>query len=151
MGSENFNNHMQRTRLIILVTLMAVLLFAGALYLLLAQKPIAQPTNKPGYRDISSEELNTMLANKDFLLINVHIPYAGEIKGTDLFIPYNKIPQSIDQLPADKDAKIVVYCRSGSMSAAASEELVKQGYTNIINLKEGMISWEQSGYSLVKP
>ncbi len=121
--------------------------------MLLAQQPTAQPPsqspNKTGYRDITSNELNSMLANKDFLLINVHTPYAGEIKGTDLFIPYNQIPQNIDKLPTDKNAKIVVYCRSGMMSTTASEELVNLGYTNILNLSGGMMGWEQSGYSLV--
>lgn len=149
---------MQRTRIAVFaVTIVA--LFAGVSYiLLLAQQPIAQPSQLPisqtpntqGYRDVSSQELNAMLAKKDFLLINVHIPYAGKIKGTDLFISYNKIQQSIDQLPTDKNAKIVVYCRSGMMSSAASEELVNLGYTNILNLKGGMAGWEQSGYSLVE-
>jgi len=34
------------------------------------------------------------------------------------------------------------------MSAMAAEELVSLGYTNIWNLKEGMVEWEQAGYSL---
>ena len=141
---------MQRRHLIIL-SVVVVALVTAVLYMLLAQPSIAQPPNKLRYRDISGEELNIMLANKDFLLINVHIPYAGEINGTDLFIPYNQISQSINQkIPADKGTKIVVYCRSGSMSAIASEELVKNGYTNIQNLKEGMIGWEQNGYLLIK-
>ncbi|HEY4700100.1 MAG TPA: rhodanese-like domain-containing protein [Nitrososphaerales archaeon] len=141
---------MKRTRLIIFSTV-TVALVIGVLYMFLTQQPIAQSPNKLEYRDISSKDLNAMLVNKDFLLINVHIPYIGEINGTDLFIPYDKISESIGkQIPADKNMKIVVYCRSGSMSGIASDELVKNGYTNILNLKEGMISWEQSGYILVK-
>jgi len=151
IGRGKFNDHMQRTNLIIL-SVAVVALVTGALFMLLTQQPLAQPPEKLGYQDISGEELNTMLANKNFLLVNVHIPYAGEINGTDLFIPYNNISQSIDQqIPADKNAKIVVYCRSGTMSAAASEELVKNGYTNILNLKDGMIGWEQSGYNIINP
>jgi len=38
---------------------------------------------------ITVEELNTMLQSRDFPLINVHIPYEGEIPGTDAHIPYN--------------------------------------------------------------
>ena len=141
---------MKRTRLIIFSTV-TVALVIGVLYMFQSQQPIAQSPNKLEYRDISSKDLNAMLVNKDFLLINVHIPYIGEINGTDLFIPYDKISESIGkQIPADKNMKIVVYCRSGSMSGIASDELVKNGYTNILNLKEGMISWEQSGYILVK-
>ena len=100
------------------------------------------------YINISADELNTMLKNKDFVFINVHIPYAGNITGTDLSIPYDQIRQNLSQLPADKNAKIVLYCRSGRMSAIAAESLVKLGYMHIWNLKGGMDGWEQAGYPL---
>jgi hypothetical protein len=51
------------------------------------------------YTTMSIKELHDALNNKDFLLVNVHISYAGEIPGTDLFIPYNKIEQNLDKLP----------------------------------------------------
>lgn len=102
------------------------------------------------YKNVSASELNSMFKNKDFLLVNVHIPFAGDIPNTDLSIPYDQITESsyLSQLPEDKDAKIVLYCRSGRMSQIASEELVALGYTNIWNFKNGMVEWEQAGYSL---
>jgi len=102
------------------------------------------------YININAEGLSTMLKNKDFVLVNVHIPFAGDIPNTDLSIPYNEITEAsyLSQLPADKDAKIVLYCRSGRMSQIASEELVGLGYTTIWNLKEGMVQWEQAGFEL---
>jgi rhodanese-related sulfurtransferase len=90
---------------------------------------------------ITVEELSAMLKKKDFVLINVHIPYQGEIPGTDVHIPYNEIEEYADQLPQDKDAKIVLYCRSGSMSAAASKTLVEMGYTNVTDVQGGMKAW----------
>lgn len=104
------------------------------------------------YTRISPDELNIMLKDKGFVFINVHIPFAGNIADTDLSIPYDQITEAsyLAQLPADKTAKIVLYCRSGRMSAIAAEALVEQGYTNIWDLAGGMVAWEQAGYKTEK-
>ncbi len=102
------------------------------------------------YYDISPSELATMLENKDFVLINTHVPYEGEIEQTDLFLPYDQAAELMDQLPTDKDAKIVVYCRSDRMSRIAADVWAEAGYTNIYNLDGGFAAWEQAGYRLVQ-
>jgi phage shock protein E len=104
------------------------------------------------YQNITSAELNTMLKNKDFVFVNVHIPFAGNIANTDISIPYDQIgiPENLSQLPDDKNEKIVLYCRSGRMSEIAADELVSLGYTNIWNLTGGMVEWEQAGYEIEK-
>ena len=101
------------------------------------------------YRNILPEQLWLMLKEKDFLFINVHTPYEGEIEKTDLFIPYDQIEQHVDRLPSDKEAKIVLYCRTDRMSNTAARTLVKLGFKNVWNLKGGMIGWRQAGYALV--
>lgn len=104
------------------------------------------------YQNITPAELNTILKNKDFTFVNVHIPFEGNINNTDLSIPYDQISASenLSKLPVDKSAKIVLYCRSGRMSEIAAEKLVLLGYTNIWNLSGGMVEWEQAGYEIEK-
>jgi rhodanese-related sulfurtransferase len=102
------------------------------------------------YQNITPAGLQTMLKERDFVLINVHIPFAGNIPGTDLSIPYDEIGRNLSELPADKSAQIVLYCRSGRMSEIAAQELVSLGYTNVWNLRGGMLDWEKAGFAVEK-
>lgn len=103
------------------------------------------------YTNVTSAQLSAMLKQKDFLFVNTHIPYEGEIAATDTFIPFEENgPQRVSEYPADKAAKIVLYCRSGRMSTIVAEALAKVGYTNVWNLAGGMRAWEAAGYEVIK-
>jgi rhodanese-related sulfurtransferase len=102
------------------------------------------------YTNVAPKELEQMLAAKDFAFINVHVPYAGEIANTDAFIPYDKIAENLAKFPSDKSAKIVLYCRSGNMSAIAAQEMIERGYSNVWNLKGGMVAWEGAGLRIIQ-
>jgi rhodanese-related sulfurtransferase len=109
--------------------------------------PAARIVPVPGgaYTDVDAAGLATLLATKSFALINVHIPYEGALDGTDLFIPFDQIEANLGRLPADKRARIVLYCRSGSMSATAARALVRRGYVDVWNLDGGMLAWARTG------
>ena len=102
------------------------------------------------YRVVSVEELQTILEDKEFTMINVHIPWQGNIPQTDLRLAYDQISQSQDQLPAAKDAKILVYCRTSGMAKKAVQSLVDLGYTNVWMLDGGTTAWEEAGLVLEK-
>jgi rhodanese-related sulfurtransferase len=98
-----------------------------------------------GYEMINVDELQEMMEEEDFTFVNVHIPVEGNIPDTDVEIPFDDMESYLDQLPMEKDAKIVLYCRSGSMSRIASETLVDLGYTNVFDLDGGYNAWVADG------
>lgn len=106
------------------------------------------PVEGGSYYNMSPSDLQMNLRSKDFLLVNVHVPFAGNIAGTDLAVPYDQIGAEAVGLPSDTNAKIVLYCKSGRMSAIAAESLVKMGYSNVWNLNGGMVDWERAGFGI---
>ncbi|OGM18924.1 hypothetical protein A2686_03965 [Candidatus Woesebacteria bacterium RIFCSPHIGHO2_01_FULL_38_10] len=98
---------------------------------------------------ISPRDLKKALSQKDFIFINVHTPYEGEVEKTDLFIDYDLLVANKDKLPQDKNSKIVLYCKTDRMSADALATLKSLGYTNIKHLKGGMDAWRKQGFDLL--
>ncbi len=129
---------------------------AGALIALMAWagpgvvvSAISSEQSVAAFQTIATEQLAQMLEHKDFLFVNVHIPYEGEIARTDAFIAFDQVGENLDLLPADKSAPIVLYCRSGRMSEIAAGELAALGYNNVSHLAGGMVEWAKGGRELL--
>lgn len=56
-----------------------------------------------------------------------------------LNIPLSELKQRIGELPKDKD--LLIYCRSGRRSEAASKYLMDQGYTRVYNVIGGFLAY----------
>lgn len=95
---------------------------------------------------VSPSVLQAEMATKDFLLINVHVPYAGQIPGTDTHLTYANVDAIAAYIGADVDRRTVVYCLTNSMSTSAGNQLVARGYRAIRYLDGGMIAWKNAGY-----
>jgi rhodanese-related sulfurtransferase len=102
------------------------------------------------YVDIEPPALAQMLARKDFMLVNVHVPYEGDIAGTDVSVPFDRVAHHLDRLPRDRSAKLVLYCKTGRMSTIAARELVARGYINVWHLAGGMVAWTRAGYPIIR-
>jgi len=90
------------------------------------------------------KELQEMIQkNEDFQLIDVREEFEFEkanLKGE--LIPLGSILLESDKIAMDKP--VVIHCRSGKRSAAAIMQLENHHpYTNLYNLKGGIIAWAQ--------
>ena len=97
-----------------------------------------------GYRQITMDEAVKMMRDeKNYIILDVRRPdefAAGHIPGA-INVPNESIgTDAIPELP-DKSQLILVYCRSGRRSKEASEKLVAQGYTNIVEFG-GILDWK---------
>ena len=109
----------------------------------------ADTADKLTYEQISAKEAKEIMdAEKDYILIDARTEAEfaeGHIEGAILIPEYEIADRAEKELP-DKDALILVYCRSGRRSKIASDELVKLGYTNVKEFG-GIIDWP---YEIVK-
>lgn len=99
--------------------------------------------NVPAYEQITAKEAKTIMnTEKDYVIIDARTKEEfaeGHIENAILIPEYEITERAEKELP-DKDALILVYCRSGRRSKIASEELVKLGYTNVKEFG-GIINW----------
>ena len=95
------------------------------------------------YRQINMEEAAEMMEKESgYIILDVRTPeeFAEKHIPGALNIPNEAIgTDEIPELP-DKQQLILVYCRSGNRSKQASEKLVAQGYTNIVEFG-GINDW----------
>lgn len=95
-----------------------------------------------GYTAISAEEAKRIMDGEDaFILLDVRTAeeYAeGHIPGAVL-LPDCESEDAAELLP-DKNALILVYCRSGRRSKIAAEALAAKGYTQVKDFG-GIINW----------
>jgi rhodanese-related sulfurtransferase len=102
--------------------------------------------------EVSAEALKI---DGNMVLIDVREPEefaSGYIDAPNMLtIPRGKLEfMAIDKIAKvyGDDVKIVTYCLKGSRGILAGLQLKKMGFTNVVNLKGGIIGWLQSGKSI---
>lgn len=105
-------------------------------------------TQEATYKKISAEDAKKIIDSEDVIVLDVRTPEEyneGHIENAVL-LPVNEIKDKAGEVLTDKDAKILVYCRSGNRSATAAKELIELGYTDVYDFG-GIMSWP---YEIVK-
>ena len=107
----------------------------------------AVPANQPASAkrvDVTPDKLKEMIANnKNLFILDVRNPEElvsgpAPLKNA-VNIPLPELSNRYTELPHDKD--IVVVCRTGHRSAAASDFLIQAGFAKIYNLTGGMTAY----------
>ena len=95
------------------------------------------------YVNITAQEAKEIMDTREgYVILDVRTQEEynqGHIPGA-ILIPDTEIEAKAEEVLADKDQLILVYCRSGRRSKLASEILVELGYTNIMEFG-GIIDW----------
>jgi len=92
------------------------------------------------------------MSQQGALLLDVREPqeysaiHAPEAK----LIPLGQVSSRLNEIEAYKDKPIVVICRSGRRSAQAVSILQGAGYTQVSNVKGGMLAWESNGLKVIR-
>ena len=73
----------------------------------------------------------------------------GHIRASRL-VPLKQLQYEIDKLGISKDDPIVLVCRSGVRSTTAAAMLTGMGYSQVSNLKGGMLAWKEAGFDSVR-
>ena len=105
-------------------------------------------TDKAAYHKISVEEAYEMMASQEVVVVDVRTREeheSGHIENAVL-VPTESIGSEMPEALPDKEATLLIYCRSGRRSKEAAQKLLSLGYQNVYDFG-GVIDWP---YELVK-
>ncbi len=64
-----------------------------------------------------------------------------------VWVPLGQVEGTVaEKVP--RDAKVIVYCRSGNRSALAADSMRRMGYADVASLAQGIVGWSDQGGEL---
>ncbi len=100
-------------------------------------------SEEKGYQQISQEEAKEMMDSQEVLILDVREQDeydSGHIPGAVLLPVGSITEESAAEVIPEKDATVLVYCRSGNRSKTAAKALAELGYTGIYEFG-GITTW----------
>jgi len=126
----------------------SVVIFLGSYFIQIPMISVKAQT----YTSIPVSEAHNMINNNilypDLLILDVRNQWEyddGHICNATL-IPVVLLESRINEIASYNNTEILVYCRSGSRSATASQTLVDNNFTKVYNMEGGFTDWVSSGY-----
>lgn len=121
---------------------MKYVLLVAAVMVVLALSLAALKGENPMAENKYDDVIEMVRNDKDVVLVDVRTPEEHQQKRIpgSILLPDYEIRDRAGEVLPDKDAKIVVYCRSGRRSAEAAKVLREMGYRNVHDLG-GIIDW----------
>ena len=113
-----------------------------------AKKGTEDMTDKAAYHKISAEEAYEMMASQEVVVVDVRTreEYDGGHIENAVLVPNESIGSEMPEALPDKEATLLIYCRSGRRSKDAAQKLLALGYQSVYDFG-GVIDWP---YELVK-
>ncbi|MCI6353385.1 MAG: rhodanese-like domain-containing protein [Firmicutes bacterium] len=105
-------------------------------------------TGKAAYQKISAEDAYEMMVSQEVVVVDVRTreEYDGGHIENAVLVPNESIGSEMPETLPDKEATLLIYCRSGRRSKDAAQKLLALGYQSVYDFG-GVIDWP---YELVK-
>lgn len=91
---------------------------------------------------ISAVEAKKIINTQNCIILDVRTleEYEEEHIDNSLLIPLLDLEDKAEKLIPNKNAKILIYCRSGNRSLVAGEILLEKGYKDVTDFG-GIVNW----------
>ena len=99
---------------------------------------------------VSVSEAKTLFDKGGFLFLDCRTSKEykmGHVPGA-INIPRGLLEFKVTKKIEDKNAPIVMYCKSGGRGCLATCTLCRMGYQNVKNMDGGWMAWEKAGYPI---
>jgi molybdopterin/thiamine biosynthesis adenylyltransferase/rhodanese-related sulfurtransferase len=106
---------------------------------------------KQQVEEIEPFEAAQEIEGGDVVLIDTREPHEyqeARIEGGKL-VPPGLLADEIATAAPDKSARTILYCRSGSRSYKAAEQMQALGYEDVASMAGGILAWQEQGLSVV--
>jgi len=100
--------------------------------------------------DVAEADRRRREASPAPLVVDVREPneFAAVRLDDVVLLPMSSFAERFGELP--KDRPLLLMCAAGSRSAAATGHLLRNGYTDVVNVAGGITEWQKAGLPVRK-